>query len=214
MSETSLKQNAGVAAGGHDNRRSAVYFEKERGVTDVRVLPGVAHVTVSVGQTPSDGDDAAVAASAQPFSPNDRSAPERLAVLEALAQANVPVFLAKIEPQALSFAVRSEAVAPCETILAALGAVYDMRRDLGLVTVHAGAMRDLTGVMATIYDALVSENIALEQTGDAYNAVLCLVAGGQKDADRAALVLRRSFALEDVDIARLADAPADGKAAA
>jgi len=192
---TGPTENSGDGGGEPVRRRDAVYFERERGVTDVRVLPGVAHLIVSVAAN-GDGDKG-----------GGGEAERRLAVLEALARATVPVFLAKIGPETLSFAVRSEAVEACEAVLGRASATYTIRRDLGLVTVHAGAMRDLTGVMAIIYDALVGENISLEQTGDAYNAVLCLVAGGQKDADRAARVLRRRFTLEENEAARLVSAP-------
>jgi aspartokinase len=68
-----------------------------------------------------------------------------------------------------------------------------MARDLGLVTTIAGAMRDLSGVMATIYDALVTEGIRVWQTGDAHNAVHCLVDGGA--SGRAAEALRAKFTL-------------------
>lgn len=164
-------------------RSASVHFERERGVTEVQVTRGIAHVTVRF--------------------PQGNLAGERLALLQALGAANISLFLIKLHPDAISFAVRSEsrlrdggkAVEDCEAILRARGSDYTLLRDLSLVAVVAGAMRDLSGVMARIYEAMVESNVRVRQTGDAYNAVLCLVAGDE--AERAADALRRTFALEE-----------------
>jgi len=155
---------------------ASVSFERERGVTRVTTRRGLAHVTVHL---PAEGEAGA-----------------RLALLRALAQAGVPVFLVKLAPAVLSFAVRSDVVERCEELLAEQGgARFTLLRDLGLVTVLAGAMRDLSGVMARIYEALVQAGVSVRQTGDAYNAVILLVAGSE--LDRAGGALRRTFALAD-----------------
>lgn len=173
-----------TASSGPARGSASVSFERERGVTRVATRRGLAHVTVHL--------------------PAQEEAGARLAVLQALAQAGVPVFLVKLAPGALSFAVRADAVARCEELLATGlwggGAPrFTLLRDLGLVTVLAGAMRDLSGVMARIYEALVQAGVAVRQTGDAYNAVILLVAGSE--LDQAARVLRQTFALaaEDAD---------------
>jgi aspartate kinase len=156
---------------------ASVRFERERGVTRVATRRGLAHVTVHL--------------------PAEEEASARLALLQALAGAGVPVFLVKLAPDALSFAVRADVVARCEELLAKQGggARFTLLRDLGLVTVLAGAMRDLSGVMARIYEALVQAGVAVRQTGDAYNAVILLVAGNE--VDRAARALRQTFALAE-----------------
>lgn len=164
-------------------RSAPIHFERERGVTEVQVTPGIAHVTVR-------------------FSPNTASE-ERLALLQALGAANISLFLIKLHPGAISFAVRPErgegasAVEGCESILRARGCDYTLLRDLGLVAVVAGAMRDLSGVMARIYEAMVTAGVGVRQTGDAYNAVLCLVSG--RETERAAEALRRAFALKEAE---------------
>lgn len=167
-------------------RNASVHFERERGVTEVQVTRGVAHVTVRLGK-------------------NDPSG-ERLALLQALGAASISLFLIKLHPDAISFAVRpgeqdgaesrlGDAADRCEAVLRAQNADYVLLRDLGLVAVVAGAMRDLSGVMARIYEALVAAGVRVRQTGDAYNAVLCLVRGDE--AERAADALRRAFALQE-----------------
>lgn len=154
-----------------------VRFERERGVTHVQVTRGLAHVTVSL--------------------PKENAAGERLALLQDLAANTVSIFLIKLGPCAISFAVRADAVAPCESLLKNRGSQYLLLRDLGLVATVAGAMRDLSGVMARIYETMVGAGIRVRQTGDAYNAVLCLVAGD--DVDRAAEALQNAFALGETE---------------
>lgn len=143
-------------------------------MTEVQVTRGVAHVTVDL--------------------PSQSLAADRLALLQSLAAAGIPIFLIKLHPAGISFALREDQVEAGARLLRERGAAHTFLRDHGLVSVHAGAMRDLSGVIASIYEALVGAGIAVRQTGDAYNAVMCLVAGN--NADRAAEALRTCFALD------------------
>lgn len=156
-------------------RREPVHFEKERGVTEIRVQGNVAHVIVQL-----DGTDIGS---------------ERLKVLQSLAGSNVPLFLVKLLPKGLSFAIRGENLAACDTALKQTRVVFNVAPELSVVTTVAGAMRDLSGIMAVIYEALNEANIRVQQTGDAYNAVLCLVEGSL--SEKAARVLRKRFSLEE-----------------
>lgn len=173
---------------------ASVHFERERGVCAVQVRRGLSHVTVHL--------------------PASDVAGSRLALLHLLAGAGVPVFLVKLHPCALSFAVRSpDAARQCETLLVQQGMRYALRGDLGLITVVAGAMRDMSGIMAQIYQALVGANVGVQQTGDAYNAVILLVEN--QAVDRAARALRQTFALTgDEDAAACEPAPAVPETAA
>ena len=65
--------------------------------------------------------------------------------------------------------------------------------NMALISTLAGAMRDLSGVIARICEALLSAAIPNRQVGDAYDAVLCLVPSGE--APRAVEALRREFGL-------------------
>jgi len=158
-------------SGGLAAQNEMVYFERERGVTEVQVTRGVAHVTVVFPTATLSGD--------------------RLNLLKALAGATIPVFMVKLLPDGISFALRESVVDAGAALLTERGVKHSILRDLSLVAVVAGAMRDLSGVMALIYQALVVAGVSVRQTGDAYNAVLCLVAGEQ--ADRAATALRDCF---------------------
>ena len=155
----------------------SVSFERERGVTEVQVTRGLGHVTVHFAR--------------------ESLAEDRLALFQALAAAGVSLFLVKLHPCSVSFAVRANAVDACDALLQDRGEQYTLLRDLGLVATVAGAMRDLSGVMARIYETLVSAGIHVRQTGDAYNAVLLLVSGAE--TDRAAESLRAAFSLTNAE---------------
>lgn len=171
---------AALQTTGSDNiaarrRAASVHFERERGVDEVRVERGLAHATIRL--------------------PGHNPYAERLDLLQRLASAGVPVFMVKLHPGALSFAVREDGVETCRTVLEGFGATNTIRGELCLVSIYAGAMRDLSGVMAKIYEATVSQGIRILQTGDAYNAVHLLVACS--DADPAVDALCAAFSLLD-----------------
>jgi aspartate kinase len=132
-----------------------VRFEKDPGVTEVQVEPEIVHTQI--------------------YLPADNQTTERLRVLQALASAQIPLFLMKIQPAGFSFALHERYVEACENILKGAGVSYHFTRNLVMVSPVAGAMRDLSGIMAQIYEALVQADVAILQTGDSYDAVHCLI---------------------------------------
>ena len=146
----------------------ATQFEKERGVSQIRVTPDLVHFCLSL---PGGGASA-------------------LPELQALAEAKIPIFLVKLTPTGLSFAVRNPHFAPCEALLQSRKLSYSHQTGMAQVSVIAGAMRDLSGVMAEIYEALQQAQIAIRQTGDRYDAVHILVEGGEAERAREALATR------------------------
>lgn len=155
--------------------KETIYFERERGVTEIEVARGITHVTVRL--------------------PEAEVGRGRLTLLRHFADANIPVFLVKLLPTGLSFALREGQAAEGRTLLTAsaneLPLEVVVQENLGLVSTRAGAMRDLSGVMAGIYEVLTGEGVPVQQTGDAYNAVHCLVPGDK--VDHAAQALRKRF---------------------
>ena len=147
---------------------AATQFEKERGVTQVGVTPDIVHFCLKL---PVGGGG-------------------MLPEIRALAEADVPVFLVKILPGGLTFAVRAGNVADAEALLERRGVEFATRPRMALVSVIAGAMRDLSGVMADIYEALQLAQVAIRQTGDRYDAVHILVDGSDAERARAALAER------------------------
>jgi aspartate kinase len=146
---------------------AAMQFEKTRGVTQVRVTPGLTHVEV---QLPAD---------------------KRLSLLRTLAERKIPVLMVNLCESGLSFAVRQESTESCTTTLSKTPFDVTLAPDKALISVIAGAMRDLSGIIAQIYDALHEDGVAIRQTSDAYDAVHVLVDG--PDTERARLALERRF---------------------
>jgi len=118
---------------------------------------------------------------------------QRLDTIRALATAGVPIFLVKIDPDGFSFLTRENHAGDADLILRQ-GTGHGHRTDqLAMVSTIAGSMRDLSGIIARIHDALIEAKVAVRRTGDAYDAVHCLVDGD--DADAAVLALERAFGL-------------------
>ena len=150
-----------------------ISFERERGVTDIRVTGGMAHLIVH---------------------DPDR---QHLTLLKGLADAAVPIRLVKFHPTGVSFAIRQTYLEGAGAVLDLQGLRYTTQSDLVVVSTIAGAMRDLSGVIAHIFEALIGAGVRVYQTGDAYNAVHCLV--DASDAQRAESALRQRFEVPAVD---------------
>lgn len=145
---------------------AAMQFERSRGVTQVRTTDGLVHIDVTL-------------------------APEkRLELLQSLAQRKIPVLMVALNDSGLSFVVRQDQAANCDAALTETEHTFKVAADQTLVSVIAGAMRDLSGVIAQIYDALQEEGIAIRRTGDAYDAVHVLVAGSEAARAQKALEAR------------------------
>jgi aspartate kinase len=140
-----------------------LYFERETGVYDVDVTDAVAHVIAAVG-------------------PPEGRAERVVRLFRAVADAGIPVFLAKLHGQEVSFAVEAERLSDVERVLAGTGYAYRARRDLAIVTVHASTMRDLTGVMVRIADALQLAQARMYGAGDSHSSVQCLIDGHSASA--------------------------------
>jgi aspartate kinase len=144
-----------------------ISFERERGVTDVRVSGAMAYLIV-----------------------HDRDR-QHLRLLKGLADAAVPVRLVKFRPDGVSFALRQTHLDAAVAVLQKYDLNYTSQSDLAIVSTIAGAMRDLSGIIAQIFEALIEAGVSVHQTGDAYNAVHCLVDAAT--AERAVEALRVRF---------------------
>ena len=152
-----------IAAQGEAAR--PVSFERERGVYNVLVTRDVAHAVVKVGAEA------------------DRS--DRIQrVLSLLAAESIPIFLIKLHRTAVTFAVDGALTPRVESCLNNHGIQIRTRRDLALLTIVASSMRDLTGVMVMIADALHEAGARLYGTGDSHNSVQCLIEDGRVEAAR------------------------------
>lgn len=139
-----------------NSEMAETYIERESGFYDFEASEGVAHVIVTVG-------------------PPEGRLERTLTALSAVAEAGVPVFLAKLHGNEISFAVDRDSLATVERALAGKGMTYRSRRDLAIVTVTTNTMRDLTGMMVRIADALQAAGARMYGVGDSHSSVQCLI---------------------------------------
>ena len=97
--------------------------------------------------------------------------------------------------EAVTLAMAGADLTSAEAAFVSAGMAAATRRDLALIAVRAASMRDLSGVMAQIADALSTTGVRLFATGDSHNSVLCLI-----QADRVTDAIRelcRTFSLDE-----------------
>jgi len=146
--------------GGPRTGQAHVQFEKERGVTAVTAEGEYSHLMVTLH-------------AAQP------RARQELDIYRLLAENGVSINLVKLHRSSrssLSFVVEQEQAGSARALLIGAGfstAVSD--RPVSMVSVVAGGMRGLSGIMARIAGALLRSGIPIVQTGDAPDTVFCLV---------------------------------------
>lgn len=147
-------------------------FEKERGVSDVRIEAEVAHYVVSL--------------------PSDQLTPDKhLSIYKGLSSAGIPLRLVKLHPGGVSFSVETDRRSAVEETLNRLGYPFQNLGDMVIVAITSANMREMFGVMATLAETLLVNKVDIAQLGDSHDAVLCLVPSSQRDVALAAL--RKAF---------------------
>ncbi len=146
-----------VARAARENGRGRrAPFEKPRGVTSVTIKGTYAFLMVSLRADQDRG-------------------PQEMAVYRALVQHGISINLVKLHRGGLSFVVDADAAAKTVEALRGGGFTAEVTPHVSMVSVHAGNMRGLNGVMARISGALLRADIPLLQSGDAPDRVFCLV---------------------------------------
>ncbi|MCS7272781.1 MAG: ACT domain-containing protein [Fimbriimonadales bacterium] len=144
-----------------------VSFERERGVSAITVSPEVAYLVVRVPQP-------------------ERITEQRQHVLNLLREAEIPIFLIKLQRYGISFGVNSEHAALAQHTLEAQGFQVTVKPRRVMVSVYAQNMRELHGVVAKIAEVLYEAGVAIEQLSDAHDRITCLI-----QAEQAPLVVER-----------------------
>lgn len=159
-----------------------VSFERERGVSGIQVSREATYLFVRAPDTHT-------------------LAAQRQRILNLLREAEIPIFLIKLQRNGLSFGVDSDlATRACETLEAnGFRVVVKPRRVM--VSIFAQNMRELHGVIARIAEVLYEAGVAIEQMSDAHNRITCLI-----EAERAPQVVERlceAFGLSPQSIAHM-----------
>lgn len=158
-----------------------VSFERERGVTEIRVTSGIAYVFAHL--TKGEYDDLAS---------------QRLRVLEILRDSAISIFLIKLQRHGISFGIRAEQVEQVEQLLRAHEYSITIHPNRVLVSVFAQNMREMYGVMATIAEAFYQAGAPIEQVCDAHNRLMCLIKA--EHARPAVERLRKAFGLAEMAV--------------
>ena len=144
-----------------------VSFERERGVSAIKVSREATYMLVRV------------------LDPSHLPA-QRQRILHLLREAEIPIFLIKLQRNGLSFGVDSELAARACAMLEANGFRVAVKPSRVMVSIFAQNMRELHGVIARIAEVLYEAGVAIEQLSDAHNRITCLI-----EAERAPLVVER-----------------------
>jgi len=166
-----------------------VAFERERGVFAVEVTRQVCHAVIDVGD---EGDRAS----------------RILNTFQTLASARVPVFLIKLHRTAVTLGLAGQDAERAEAAIASGGMQARMRCDLALIVVRASSMRDLSGIMSQIADALYVAGARMLAAGDSHSTVQCIIEDNRAEA--VTQELAKVFGLEPSGIVQrpLPEAPA------
>ncbi len=152
--------------------QNRVGFEKPRGVTAVTARGDYAYLVVHFrSSTPPSG--------------------EQVEVYRLLAEHSISINRVKHHQGSLSFEGALEEMETTDELLQKAGDEVSSEPSVSIVTVQAGGMRGLWGVMAKISRALLNADVRMVQTGDGPDIVFCLVPSAQ--ATIAVRALRAEF---------------------
>ncbi len=153
-----------------------VSFERERGVSGISVSPEVTYLFVRAPEA----DDIPL---------------KRQQILDILREANISIFLIKLQRQGLSFALHAGDTERACREMEARGYQLTVRPRRRMVSIFAQNMRELHGVLARTAEMLYELGVAIEQISDAHNRLTLLI-----DAEYASEVvnrLRKAFHLRE-----------------
>ncbi|MCS7301410.1 MAG: ACT domain-containing protein [Fimbriimonadales bacterium] len=144
-----------------------VSFERERGVSAITVSPEATYLQVRAPQS-------------------ENLSAHRQRILNLLREAEIPIFLIKLQRTGLSFGVDAALAERARALLEAEGFCVQVKPRRVMVSIFAQNMRELHGVFAKIAEVLYEAGVAIEQMSDAHNRITCLI-----EAARAPEVVER-----------------------
>lgn len=117
----------------------------------------------------------------------------QLRVFKAMARANISVDLINVTPSGVAYTVKDEEADRAEALLKELGYHPVVSRGNTKIAMIGGGMNGVPGVMATILEALIEENISILQSADSNTTIWVLVRS--QDTVKAVNALHRKFQL-------------------
>lgn len=150
-----------------------VEIKKDRIITGITHIPNVTQLKVYTSEFEAD----------QP----------QLKIFKAMALSGISVDFINIHPEVAIYTVKDDVSAKAVEILENLGFSPNVTPSCAKVSAVGAGMAGVPGVMASIIEALASENIKILQTADSHSTIWCLVK--QDEMERAVRALHRHFSL-------------------
>jgi len=132
-------------------------FEKRRGISRIEIREGYVQVHVAGLQEPL--------------------MPSRLAILQAIRDAEISLDFLKLTTNGLSFLVTADQSGAVQATLEGQAPELSVRQDRRVVMVHAVNMRDEEGLIARIVAAAIASGAQLEHVGDMHDRMLIVTDG-------------------------------------
>jgi len=154
--------------------RRTVEIKRDRVITGITHIPNVTQIEVATAEFPQ---------SDQP----------QMKIFKAMAEAGISVDFINIHPDVVIYTVKDEVAPKAVAILKEMAFLPIVTPSCAKVSAVGAGMAGVPGVMASIIEALVAENIRILQTADSHSTIWCLVK--QEEMQKAIKALHNHFAL-------------------
>jgi len=149
-----------------------VEINRDRVITGITHIPNVTQIKVYTSEFPE-------------------SEHPQLKIFKAMSLAGISVDFINVHPDVVIYTVKDEVAAKAVRILENMGFAPVITPCCAKVSAVGAGMAGVPGVMASIMEALVTENIKILQTADSHSTIWCLVK--QDEMEKAIRALHNQF---------------------
>lgn len=149
-----------------------VEINRDRVITGITHIPNVTQIKVYTSEFPE-------------------SEHPQLKIFKAMSLAGISVDFINVHPDVVIYTVKDEVAAKAVQILENMGFAPVITPCCAKVSAVGAGMAGVPGVMASIMEALVTENIKILQTADSHSTIWCLVK--QDEMEKAIRALHNQF---------------------
>jgi len=151
-----------------------VEIKRDRIISGITHIPNVTQIEITISEFPS-------------------SEYPQLKIFKAMANAGISVDFINIHPDVVIYTVKDEVAGRAVGLLEDMGFSPIVTPKCAKVSAVGAGMAGVPGVMASIIEALVAEDIGILQTADSHSTIWCLVK--QDEMEKAIRALHNYFAL-------------------
>lgn len=153
---------------------SSVEIKKDRIITGITHIPNVTQLKIITADYPE-------------------SENPQLKILKSMALAGISIDFINVHPDAVIYTVKDNVASKAVEVLENMGFSPIVTPNCAKVSAVGAGMAGVPGVMASIMEALATENIKILQTADSHSTIWCLVK--QDEMEKAIRALHTHFAL-------------------